>query len=189
MVNQNNSPAQRNPERCSMNQRFWPSLLALIVVIATLATACAQPVATVPPATPAARATPTIAAPAGLNPVALGGLAGATRIDVLAFDSAPAGGAQPGYVQRLAITDSNTVQQVLATLNADLKPLPKAACIPEYELSFQLAGGAVQKLGFSCQGASFLRGDQPAWRDQDVQPPAAFDALMRDLLAAPAPKP
>ena len=77
----------------------------------------------------------------------------------------------------------------MSTLNADLKPLPKARCVPEYELRFQLASGVVQKLGYSCGGASFLRGDQPAWRDVDAQPPAAFDQLMSDLLAAPAPKP
>ncbi len=79
--------------------------------------------------------------------------------------------------------------QIVAALNADLKPMPKAACIPEYELRLQLAGGVVQKLGYSCQGTSFLRGDQPAWREQDAQPPAAFDRLMSDLLAAPVPKP
>ncbi|MDP3045935.1 MAG: hypothetical protein Q8O07_00450, partial [Chloroflexota bacterium] len=82
-----------------MNYRFWPSLLGLVVVLAILATACAQPVATVPPATPAARPSPTVANPPGLNPVTLGGLAGATRIDVLARDSSPADGSQPGYVQ------------------------------------------------------------------------------------------
>lgn len=87
------------------------------------------------------------------------------------------------------MTDPGTVGQIVAALNADLKPMPKAACIPEYELRLQLAGGVVQKLGYSCQGTSFLRGDQPAWREQDAQPPAAFDRLMSDLLAAPVPKP
>jgi hypothetical protein len=163
------------------------SLLASALV---LLVACGQSAPALPPPTqPAQRTTPTVALALGLNPVALAGLAGTVRIDVLEFSAAPVAGGQPGYVQRLAVTDAKTVAQVVAALNTDMKPLPKAACIPDYELRFQLAGGAMQKLSYGCQGASFLRGDQPAWRDVDTQPPAAFDRLMRELLAAPAAKP
>jgi hypothetical protein len=152
--------------------------------------ACSPSTPTIPPpSSPAARPSPTVAATPGLNPVALAGLTNTVRIDVLEFSAAPGPGGQPDYVQRLALTDPKTVADIVSTLDANLKPLPKARCVPEFELRFQLAGGATQKLGYSCQGASFLRGDQPAWRDVDAQPPAAFDRLMQGLLAAPAPRP
>lgn len=182
------------------------SVFLAFVVLTVLLSGCApaptppplQPASAIPTtaaatATPtapsAARATPTLAAPAVVNPVALVGLAGATRIDILAFDSAPGAGAQPGYVQRLAVTDPATVGRILAALNVDMKSLPKAACIPEYELRFQLPGGAVKKLSYNCHDSSFLRGDQPAWAEYDAEAPAAFDQLMSELLAAPTPIP
>ena len=179
------------------------SVFLAFVVLTVLLSGCA-PAPTPPPLQPAsaipttaaataapsaARATPTLAAPAVVNPVALVGLAGATRIDILAFDSAPGAGAQPGYVQRLAVTDPATVGRILAALNVDMKSLPKAACIPEYELRFQLPGGAVNKLSYNCHDSSFLRGDQPAWAEYDAEAPAAFDQLMSELLAAPTPIP
>ena len=155
------------------------ALLWGVAQIALLALAAGCSV-TAPPGSPAATVSPP--AVADLNPVTGAGLSDTVRVEISQLSAGPTGA--PVYVQRLAVSDAATIGQMLAALNADLKPLPKAACIPEYELVFRLANGSAQRMAYSCSDASFLRGEQPFFRGQDLQPPPAFDALLRGLLAA-----
>jgi hypothetical protein len=61
------------------------------------------------------------------------------------------------------------------------------ACIPETTLRFHLADGGVQEFGYSCDGASFLRGEQDFWRQKDFRPPEQFDQLLQAQLARTLP--
>ena len=73
---------------------------------------------------------------------------------------------------------------------------PNGLC-PKYELHFHLQDGTVQKFGYSCGGATFIRGEQDFWEgedfrcdqlrcfdEQDAEPPAEFEALIEELSAA-----
>lgn len=163
----------------------WLIPLTTAFLMATLVAGCAGPAST---PTSAAKVAPTPTPGAsGVNPVARLGLSGATSIEILALSSQGSGG-QPGYSPRLAIFDAATVARVLDTLNTNLAPTDPLLCIPEFELRFHV-GSAIKKLMYSCEGASFLRGADESLSGQDFEPPAAFDSLMHDLLASPAPRP
>ena len=165
-------------------RRLTAAIIGLLITL--LLAGCAANTATPSPGPKPPQ--PTTKPSGGTNPVARLGLGTATSIEVLAFVTQGPGG-QPGYVPRRVISDTAAVAQVLGSLNAELKKLPKALCVPEYELRFRLPGGAVKKVMYSCEGASFLRSDDPSWGDSDLQPPAAFDKLMSDLLSSSAPMP
>jgi hypothetical protein len=87
------------------------------------------------------------------------------------------------YIHRMAITDPQILDQLLDTLDTNLQVTLKVACIPKYELHFHLRDGAVQTFGYSCHGASFIRGDQDFWEGEDYTPPEQFDALIEEQLA------
>ena len=42
------------------------------------------------------------------------------------------------------------------------------------DVRFHLAGGGVQEFSYSCDGASFLRGEQDFLQDKDYRPPKQF---------------
>jgi hypothetical protein len=97
---------------------------------------------------------------------------------------------EPGdepYVHRLTVTDAEAVDALVSALDASLRVALKVECIPEYELRFHLADGTVQGFGYSCHGATFIRGEQDFWEEEDYHPPDQFDALVRQHLAATAP--
>jgi hypothetical protein len=97
-------------------------------------------------------------------------------------------GPQPRYVPLLAVDDPVVLSNLSTLLDVDLPLGPLADCLPRYRLNFVLTTGAVQVLDYYCDGqASFLHGQQDFWHGQQVQPPAAFDAAMRELLGRQPP--
>jgi hypothetical protein len=121
-----------------------------------------------------------------INPVEQASLRDTVRIEVMAFDPDRAEGTSP-YVQLLTITDTQLLDQLLDALDANLHATLKVACIPEYELYFHLQDGTVQKFGYSCHGASFIRGEQGFWEGEDYDPPERFDTLLQEQLATTVP--
>jgi len=87
------------------------------------------------------------------------------------------------YEHRLTVTDPSVLSRLTVALDSDLPLVPLLDCPAEYRLTFVLATGEAQELGYYCQeGPSFLHGTQAFWSGQQVQPPAEFDAAMSDLL-------
>jgi len=121
-----------------------------------------------------------------INPVEQASLRGTVKIDVMAFDPDRAESISP-YVQLLTITDTQILDQFLDALDVNLQVALKVACIPEYELYFHLQDGTVQEFGYSCHGASFIRGEQGFWEGEDYDPPERFDTLLQEQLAATVP--
>jgi len=90
------------------------------------------------------------------------------------------------YEPRLTVTDPSALSHLAVALDTDLPLGPLAECLAQYHLRFAFATGGAQELDYYCKdGASFLRGAQPFWSEQQVQPPAEFDAAMGDLLQTP----
>ena len=123
-----------------------------------------------------------------VNPVEEAGLAGTTQIDILELDLDSNSATHGEYVARVTIVEPELVNQMVAALDTDLVVAPKLSCIPEYTLRFQKEVGNVQEFGYSCGGASFLRGEQAFWQGQDFFPAEAFDALLGEQLAATLPR-
>ena len=121
-----------------------------------------------------------------INPVEQASLRDAVKIEVMAFDPDRGEGISP-YVQLLTISDTQILDQLLDALDANLQVTLKVQCIPEYELHFHLHDGTVQEFGYSCHGATFIRGEQGFWEGEDYDPPERFDALLQARLAATVP--
>jgi hypothetical protein len=121
-----------------------------------------------------------------INPVEQASLRGTVKIEVMEFDPDRAEGTFP-YVQLLTITNTQILDQLLDALDANLQTTLKVECIPEYELHFYLRDGTVQEFGYSCYGATFIRGQQGFWEGEDYAPPERFDALLQEQLAATVP--
>jgi hypothetical protein len=82
------------------------------------------------------------------------------------------------------ITDPATIAQLVKALDRRLPLGPLAECLPRYRLRFRLADGRAEDLDYFCEGgASFLRGSQSFWKQQEIQPPAEFDELMQRVVA------
>jgi hypothetical protein len=82
------------------------------------------------------------------------------------------------------ITDPATIEQMVKALDRRLPLGPLSECLAQYRLRFRLADGRVEDLDYFCEGsASFLRGSQPFWKQQEIRPPAEFDALMQRIVA------
>jgi hypothetical protein len=121
-----------------------------------------------------------------INPVEQADLRDTVKIEVMVFDPDTTETTSP-YVQLLAITDTQVLDQFLDALDTDLRVALKVQCIPEYELHFHLQDGTVQEFGYSCYGASFIRGKQDFWQGEDYVPPEQFDTLLQEQLAATVP--
>jgi hypothetical protein len=119
-------------------------------------------------------------------PVEQASLRDTVKIEVMEFDPDSAQTASP-YVQLLTITDTQILDQLLDALDTDLQVALKVECIPEYELHFHLQDGTVQPFGYSCYGASFIRGKQDFWQGEDYDPPERFDTLLQEQLATTVP--
>lgn len=117
--------------------------------------------------------------PAGVNVTRVANLAQTTQLDIADLATAPQAVGTPLF----STTDATTIQQVVRLLDTTLPLGPMAECLGQYQLSFHLSSGEVQQFEYFCRGgASFLRGDQAFWSNQQVQPPAAFDDLIKALL-------
>jgi hypothetical protein len=116
-----------------------------------------------------------------VNPVEQAGLRDTVKIDVMEFNSWNA--ESWPYIHRMTITDSPMLGRLLDALDTNLQVTLKLACIPEYELHFHLRDGTVQTFGYSCHGASFIRGEQGFWEGEDYDPPEQFDGLIEEQLA------
>jgi hypothetical protein len=122
-----------------------------------------------------------------VNVVREAGLEQTVKIEILELDLVSDSPTYGEYVERLAIEDAQLLDQILDALDTDLQVAPKVACIPEIILRFQVADGGVQEFGYSCSGASFLRGEQDFWQEKDYRPPAQFDGLLQAQLATTLP--
>lgn len=106
-------------------------------------------------------------------------LAQATQLEIAELVIEP----QAHYEHRLTVSDPSVLGRLTVALDANLPLGPLAECLAQYRLSFALATGEVQTFDYYCKdGTSFLRGAQAFWSGQQVQPPAAFDAAMSDVL-------
>jgi hypothetical protein len=121
-----------------------------------------------------------------INPVEQAGLRDTVKIELMVFDPEGAETTSP-YVQLLTITDAQILAQLLDALDTDLQVALKVECIPEYELHFHLQDGTVHPFGYSCHGASFIRGKQDFWQGEDYYPAERFDTLLQEQLAATVP--
>jgi hypothetical protein len=122
-----------------------------------------------------------------VNVVQEAGLEQTARFELLELDLASDSSTHGQYVERLAIADPQLLDRIVAALDTDLQVVPKVACIPENTLRFRLADGGVQEFGHSCDGASFLRGEQDFLRGKDFRPPEQLDALLQAQLATTLP--
>ena len=120
------------------------------------------------------------AGPGGLNVARVANLAATTAIEISEQANKP--GMEPP--RQSAITDPATIQQLVKALDRRLPLGPLAQCLPGYRLRFRLADGRAEDFDYFCEGgASFLRGSQPFWKQQEIRPPAEFDELMRGVIA------
>jgi len=163
------------------------AVLALVVVsllVVLFVSACAPTTAgiTEPSTAPVVEDAP-------INLVEQAGLSNSVMIEVMEFDLDRSGNENNPYVLRLTITDTQTLDLFVDALDTDLQVALKVECIPEYELFFHLQDGTVQEFGYSCGGASFIRGEQSFWGEQDFRPPERFDALIEKQLALTPPEP
>jgi hypothetical protein len=116
----------------------------------------------------------------GINVAREAGLASATTIEILES----AAESPTDFVLRTTIGDPGTIQEVVKELDRRMPLGPPAVCLPQYRLRFRLSDGRVEEFDYFCEGGtSFLRGSQPFWKMQQVQPPAEFDLLVRRLAA------
>lgn len=122
-----------------------------------------------------------------VNPVEQVGLRDTFKIDVMELNTENVE-SEP-YIHRMTITDPQILDQLLNTLDTNLRVTLKLACIPEYELHFHIRDGSMQTFGYSCHGASFIRGQQDFWRGEDYAPPEQFDVLIEEQLALNPPEP
>jgi hypothetical protein len=120
-----------------------------------------------------------------VNPVEQANLRDTVKIEVLELNTWEP--ADEPYVHQLTISDSGILDGLIDALDTNLPVALKVACIPEYELRFHLADGTLQTFGYSCYGASFIRGKQTFWQGEDYYPAERFDTLLQEQLAATVP--
>jgi hypothetical protein len=122
-----------------------------------------------------------------VNPVEEANLHSTVKLEVLELDLASDSPDAGGYVQRLIIEDATLLDEIVGALDTELSVAPKLACIPIYTLRFQLEDGTVHEFGYSCQDASFIRGEQEFWQGKDYRPPEGFESLLDQQLATTLP--
>ena len=120
-----------------------------------------------------------------VNPVEQAGLGQTVKIEVVELNTWKPG--DEPYVHRLTISDTEVLDELVSALDTGLRVALKVQCIPEYELRFHLQDDTVQTFGYNCHGATFIRGEQDFWEEEDYDPPEQFDALLQEQLAATAP--
>jgi len=116
----------------------------------------------------------------GINVVREAGLAATTAIEIREQASKPG----MDQLRQGAITEPATIEQMVKALDRRLPLGPLTECLAQYRLRFLLPDGRAEEFDYFCEGgASFLRGSQPFWKVQQIQPPAGFDEVMRRALA------
>jgi hypothetical protein len=116
----------------------------------------------------------------GINVVREAGLASTTAVEISELANKP----DMDRLRQGVITDPATIEQMVKALDRRLPLGPLAQCPPTYRLRFRLADGRVEELDYFCQGgASFLRGSQPFWKQQEIRPPTEFDELMQQVVS------
>ena len=102
------------------------------------------------------------------------------EIQILAFDEGSGDWSAAGE----PITEPSTINEIVAALNQPLTFTPRARCPAQYRLLFQLPENQTAELSYMCSDETqIVRGDQPFWNDQDGEAPAAFVAVMEQVLA------
>jgi putative hemolysin len=116
-----------------------------------------------------------------INPAQQAGLEGAVEIEVLELNM----DASTGYISRVTISDPDTIAQIVAALDVDLRLGPRARCPSWHVLRFRLAEGSVEELGLGCDAEkpTFLRGGQDFWQGYDAELPAQLTPLIQAQLA------
>jgi len=113
-----------------------------------------------------------------VNVVKAAGLDETVSLDIMELNLEPA---DEPYGHILTINNEGSLEAIIETLNVDIRPGLRLACIPLYQLKFHLADGSTWLLEYSCgedQG-NFMRGGQPLIEGKDYVPPVAFNDLMR----------
>ena len=101
---------------------------------------------------------------------------------------------RPAVVQaqvfhRLTVTDSETIGGIVAALDTVVPLGPRTGIPTPYVLQFHLKDGTMRSLGYASGSGNpaILRVDELRCFDrQDAGPPAEFEALIGELLAAQA---
>jgi putative hemolysin len=126
---------------------------------------------------------PTVAPTAEMwiNPAQQAGLENTVEIEILELNM----DASTGYISRLTISDPDTIAQIVATLDADLRLGSRLRCPEWYRLRF-LADGSVEEFGIGCSAdnPTFVRGGQDFWQGYDAELPPQFNRLIQAQLAA-----
>jgi hypothetical protein len=144
-----------------------PAVLGRVILLVLLAGSVLMPTACGPNA-------------AGINIVREAGLESATALEIQERANNP----ETDELHQGSITDPVTIRELVEVLNRSLPLVPVSECLPQYSLRFRLADERVEDFGYLCEnGGSFLRGSQPFWRQEQVQPPAEFDELMGRIVS------
>lgn len=116
----------------------------------------------------------------GINVVREAGLASTVAVEISEQANKPG----MDRLRQGTITDPATIEQMVKALDRRLPLGPLMECVPQFRLRFRLVDGRVEDLDYFCEsGASFLRGSQPFWKHQEIQPPVEFDELMQRVVA------
>lgn len=112
------------------------------------------------------------------------GLENSVRLELLKFDAENLD-SENDYIPVNNITNAEQVNEVIFLLDEKLEEAPALLCIPEYLLRFWLEDGSNVELGFSCEDAHFLTGNQPGLAGRQFLPPAKFTGLVEYYLDIP----
>jgi hypothetical protein len=148
-----------------MKKIFWICVLGALVLLS----AC-SPRPDVPPT-----------GGSTINAVEALGLGESFRVVIMKFDLE---NADPNneYIPVANITNQEEVEEIIFLLDGELEETPALLCIPEYKLRFWLEDGKQVDLGFSCEGAQFLTGDQPIFEGRQYAPPGKFASLIESYV-------
>lgn len=133
--------------------------------------------------------------PSEINIVAQAGLTQTIEIEIYETVSetvTPEAEGKPRVIEaqtfhRLTITDSETIEHIIAALDTVVPLGPRTGIPTPYVLQFHLKDGTIKSLGYASGrgNPAILRVDQLRCFDrQDAEPPAEFEALIGELLAA-----
>jgi hypothetical protein len=135
--------------------------------------------------------------PSEVNIAAQAGLTQTVKVEIyetVRETVTPEAEGRPTVVQaqvfhRLTITDSEAIGRIVATLDTVVPPGPRAGVPTPFVLQFHLKDGTMKSLGYASGGEStaILRVDgMQSFKRQDAEPPAEFEGLIGELLAAEA---
>jgi hypothetical protein len=116
-----------------------------------------------------------------INVVETLGLGKSVRVEIMEFDLE---NVDPNndYIPVTNITNLEKVEEMIFLLDSELEETPALMCIPEYRLRFWLEDGSQVDLGFSCEDALFLTGDQSVFEGRQYAPPGKFAGLVESFM-------